>query len=167
MRGNISKAIVLIFAVVALIFLGVQYLEYRTQAEAEVITADTSKMVNFVDGSSVKLASNSSIKYSNYFNEKGRFVELLSGSGNFTVVNEKGRFRIKTAREIVTVLESENSTVFNVSFGESQTRVKVSEGKVNVRQNAKEQGQTDMKSLKVVEGQQVVSSDERLEIILD
>ena len=167
MRGNISKVIVLIFAVVALIFLGVQYLEYRTQAEAEVTTADASKMVNFVEGSSVKLAPNSSIKYSNYFNEKGRFVELLSGTGDFTVVNEKERFRIKTAREIITVLESENPTVFSVDFGESQTEVKVSKGKVNVRQNAKEKGQTDMKSLKVVGGQQVVSSDEGLEIILD
>lgn len=167
MRGNISKAIVVVFAVVALIFLGVQYLEYRTQAEAEVTTTDASEMVNFVDGSSVKLASNSSIKYSNYFNKKGRFVELLSGSGNFAVVNEKGRFRIKTTREIITVLESENSTVFSVDFGENQTVVKVNEGKVNVRQNAKEQGQTDMKSLKVIEGQEVVSSDERLELILD
>jgi ferric-dicitrate binding protein FerR (iron transport regulator) len=167
MKRNISKTVIVVFAVVALVVLGVQYLEYRTQAEAEVTATDASKLVDFVDGSSVELAPNSSIKYSNYFNEKGRFVELLSGAGNFTVVNEKGRFRIKTVREIVTVLESENPTVFSINFSESQTVIKVDEGKVNVRQNARKQGQTDMKSLKVIAGEEVISSDDRIELVLD
>lgn len=179
MKNNITKTVIIVFAVLALILLGIQYLEYRTQSEAVVTTTDEAKTVDFVDGSSVELAPNSTIKYANYFNEKGRFVELVKGSGRFTVVKEKGKFRVKTAREIITVLDSESSTVFDTNFGhraipeasghsginESQTTVTVKDGKVNVRQNATEQGQTDMKSIKVVAGETVISKNDSLEKI--
>lgn len=167
MKSNITKTVIIVFAVLALILLGIQYLEYRTQSEAVVTTTDEAKTVNFVDGSKVELAPNSIIKYANYFNEKGRFVELVKGSGSFTVVEEKGKFRVKTAREMVTVLSLETSTVFDTNFGESQTKVTVKEGKINIRQNAMKKGQTDMKSIKVTAGEIVVSSKDFLELQLD
>ncbi|MFK7950193.1 MAG: FecR domain-containing protein [Saprospiraceae bacterium] len=165
MKNNITKTMIIIFAVLALILLGIQYLEYRTQSEAVVTTTNETKTVDFVDGSSVVLSPNSTIKYTNYFNEKGRFVELVKGSGRFTVVEEKGKFRVKTAREIITILSSETSTVFDTNFGESQTKIIVKEGKVNVRQNATEQGQTDMKSIKIEAGEEAISTKGNLEKI--
>jgi ferric-dicitrate binding protein FerR (iron transport regulator) len=167
MKNNIIKTVIIVFAVLALIILGVQYLEYRMQSEALVTTTSERKVVDFVDGSSVELAPRSTIKYANYFNKKGRFVELVKGSGSFTIVEEKGRFRIKTEREIITVLDSETLTVFDTNFGESQTTIKVKEGRVNVRQNATKQGQIDVKSMKIVAGETVISTKGNLEKILE
>ena len=48
--------------------------------------------------------------------------------------------------------------VFEVNFGESQSVMSIEQGRINVRQNATEQGQTDLKSIKVIAGEQVVSS---------
>lgn len=141
-----------------LLFLGVQYLEYRTQAEAVVSSQSETKTVEFVDGSSVILAPNSIIKYSNYFNEKGRFVELTKGEAKFSVVEEKGKFRVKTDRELITVL----GTTFEVKFDESQTEISVEEGKVNLLQNATEKGQTDLKSLNLTAGESAISAQDTL-----
>lgn len=163
MNNKFIKIIGIGVVIVFLMFLGIQYLEYRTQAEAIVKTTDESKTVDLVDGSTVVLAPNSTIKYSNYFNEKGRFVELTKGSATFMVVEEKGIFRVKTEREIITVL----GTVFDVDFGESQTVITVTEGKVNVRQNATKQGQIEVKSIKVTAGEQAISKKDFLELRLD
>lgn len=144
-------------AILFLGFVGFQYLEYRTEAEVIVSSDNEPKTVTFVDGSVAILAPNSTIKYSN-FNEKGRFVELTAGAANFSVVKEKGQFRVKTAQEMVTVL----GTVFDVQLGENQTTVRVTEGKVNVRQNATEQGQIEVKSVDLIAGESVISTKNSL-----
>jgi len=145
-------------AVLILGFIGFQYLEYRTQVEAIVSSENEAKTVTFVDGSVAILAPNSTIKYSNYFNEKGRFVELVKGEANFSVVKEKGQFRVKTSRELVTVL----GTIFDVKLEANQTIVSVTEGKVNVRQNATKKGQTNVKFVDLVAGESVVSAPNSL-----
>ena len=147
-RGRIFSLALIAASVLALVVLGVQYLEYRGQAEAIVSTENEAKTITFVDGSTAELAPNSTIKYSNYFNENGRFVELIEGEATYSVVEEKGRFRVKPAREIVTVL----GTIFKVEFGESQSVIRVDEGKVSVQQNATEKGQIDVKSIKLEAG---------------
>ena len=153
-KNSIFRIFAVVAAVLFLGFIGFQYLEYRTQAEAIVSSGEESKTVTFVDGSVAILAPNSTIKYSNYFNEKGRFVELVNGEANFSVVKEKGVFRVKTAQELVTVL----GTVFDVKLEKDQTRIKVHEGKVNVRQNAIKKGQIDVKAVNLTIGESVVSS---------
>lgn len=145
-------------AVLFLGFVGIQYLEYRTQVEAIVSSEDEPKTVTFVDGSVAILAPNSTIKYNNYFNKKGRFVELVKGAANFSVVEEKGTFWVKTTREMITVL----GTVFDVELSENQTNISVTEGKVNVRQNAIKQGQTVVKYLNLMAGESVVSTKNSL-----
>lgn len=157
-RSRIFSIVTIAAAVLALVVLGVQYLEYRTQAEAIVSTEIESQTVTFIDGSTAILAPNSTIKYNNYFNENGRSVELIEGKATFSVVKEKGTFRVKTGREIVTVL----GTIFDVQFGESQSEISVKEGKVNVRQNATKKGQIEVKSIKLVAGESVISSENSL-----
>lgn len=157
-RNSFFKLVGAAAAVLFLGFIGSQYLEYRTQVEAIVSSGDESRIVTFVDGSVATLAPNSTIKYSNYFNEKGRFVELVAGAANFSVVKEKGTFRVKTARELVTVL----GTIFDVKLEENQTKVSVQEGKVNVRQNVTEKGQIEVKSVDLTIGESVISATNSL-----
>lgn len=157
-RSPNFSIVVIILAVIALVVLGIQYLEYRTAAEAIVSTKNEAQIVTFVDGSTAELAPNTTIKYSNYFNKNGRVVELVEGQATFSVVEEKGTFRVKTAREIVSVL----GTIFEVQFGESQSKISVQEGKVNIRQNVTEKGQTEVKSMTLTAGEVAISSKNSL-----
>jgi ferric-dicitrate binding protein FerR (iron transport regulator) len=159
-KKRIIKIIIGI-AVLSLIVLGLQYLELRQKVDITESTQNETKIVNLIDGSTAVLAPHTDIEYHYYFQDQGRFVNLLNGKVNFTVVEEKGTFRVKTPREFITVGETD----FEVETNKSSTKVTVQKGKLNIRQYQA----TDAKNLKNMDieaGETVISTLDTLYKIL-
>jgi len=82
--------------------------------------------INLADGSSVKLNSESSLKYKRNFNSESRIVNL-NGEGYFEVVKGDYPFTVKTLYGTVTVL----GTKFNVHARNQNVEVVVNEGAIS------------------------------------
>jgi ferric-dicitrate binding protein FerR (iron transport regulator) len=104
-----------------LVLLGKQYLEIRQKVDAVESPQNKTKNVNLTDGLIAVLAPHTNIEYHYYFQDQGRFFNLLNGKVNFTVVEEEGTFRVKTPREFSTVAETD----FKVETSGTTTKVTV------------------------------------------
>lgn len=145
--------IIIGIAVLSLIILGRQYLEIRQKVDVTKITANETETITLIDGSTAVLAPHTHITYHYYFQDQGRFVHLLKGKAKFSIVEEKGAFRVKTAREFITTDKSD----FDVETGENTTKITVQKGKLNIRQfNAA--SANDLKSMDVETGETVIST---------
>jgi ferric-dicitrate binding protein FerR (iron transport regulator) len=82
--------------------------------------------INLADGSSVKLNSESSLKYKRNFNSESRIVNL-NGEGYFEVVKGDYPFTVQTLYGTVTVL----GTKFNVHARNENVEVVVNEGAIS------------------------------------
>ena len=82
--------------------------------------------INLTDGTSVKLNSESSLKYKRNFNSESRIVKL-SGEGYFQVVKGDYPFTVETLYGTVTVL----GTKFNIHARNENVEVVVNEGAIS------------------------------------
>ena len=86
--------------------------------------------INLTDGTSVRLNSESSLKYKRNFNSESRIVNL-SGEGYFQVVKGDYPFTVNTQYGTVTVL----GTKFNVLTRNENMEVVVNEGEISFNPN--------------------------------
>lgn len=154
--------IIIAIAVLSLIFLGLQYLEIRQKVDVTESTQDETKTVNLIDGSTAILEPQTRIEYHYYFQDQGRFINLLNGKVNFVVVEEKGTFRVKTPREFITVAETD----FEVETNETTTKVTVKKGKLNIRQY-KATNPKNLKNINIETGETVISTLDTLYKVLN
>ena len=153
--------IIIGIAILSLVLLGKQYLEIRQKVDVAESTEDETKTVNLIDGSTAVLAPHTNIAYHYYFQDQGRFVNLLNGKVNFAVVEEEGTFRVKTPREFITVAETD----FEVETNKTTTKVTVQKGKLNIRQY-KATDANNLKSMDIEAGETVISTLDTLYKVL-
>jgi ferric-dicitrate binding protein FerR (iron transport regulator) len=149
-------------AVLSLFFLGLQYLELRQKVNITESTQDETKTVNLIDGSTAILAANTSIQYHYYFQDQGRFINLLNGKVDFSVVEEEGTFRVKTPREFITAAKTD----FKIETNETTTKITVEKGELSIRQ-FKATDNTNLKNVTIGTGETVISTLDTLYKVLN
>ena len=94
--------------------------------------------INLTDGTTVRLNSESSIKYKRNFNFESRIVNL-SGEGYFQVVKGEYPFTVNTLYGTVTVL----GTKFNIHARNENVEVVVNEGAISFITNKQDKPKSD------------------------
>jgi ferric-dicitrate binding protein FerR (iron transport regulator) len=154
--------IIIGIAVLSLIVLGKQYLELRQKVDVAESTQGETKTVNLIDGSTAILGAYTNIEYHYYFQDQGRFINLLNGQVNFSVVEEKGTFRVKTPREFITIAEAD----FEVATDETTTKITVQKGTLSIRQY-KATDVNNLKNTSIEAGETVISTLDTLYKVLN
>ncbi len=137
----------------ALIIAGIWLMDIGTAPRLlSVVAEEDDHFIALSDGSVITLQKGAEIKYWNKFPKDKRLVELVNGKATFEITKGLGTFQVNAPKGVVTVL----GTVFDLDANDSELKLNVTEGKVNIRGRST-YGQ-EAQTMDVIAGESVVLS---------